>query len=247
MKKFIKYLFLFLILCSTFTYVSAEEAKEDMSKWRMKILLQHCDQHDEIKIVRFYNTETDSYGFCLEPEVDYNPYEYEYIKQAYINEDLFNIYKAFAQLGKTEEYYIAAQLMIWELMTGKQYTFDSKGAADYGEETIKETIASFSSSKDNKTIEINKDVLFEDNNTIEIENLNSYQLDIDPNEIIEMTDDSFTIKLKQLYPLQRTINLTSLKKEINGSVIYSSEESQNLFSYEGDFDDLKDIRINLNI
>ena len=174
MKKFIKYLFLFLILCSTFTYVSAEEAKEDMSKWRMKILLQHCDQHDEIKIVRFYNTETDSYGFCLEPEVDYNPYEYEYIKQAYKNEDLFNIYKAFVQLGKTEDYYIAAQLMIWELMTGKQYTFDSKGAADFGEETIKETIASFGSAKGDQLIEINKDILFVTNISLIILTLCQY-------------------------------------------------------------------------
>ena len=125
MKSVLKTLLTLFIIFSGIQITYAEEL-EDMSKWSFKILLQHADQSDKLKVVRFKNKETDRFGFCLEPEVDYAPLEYSYEKSLFDDDRVFNIYRAFENLG--EDYYIAAQLMIWEYKTGVRYSFDGKDA-----------------------------------------------------------------------------------------------------------------------
>ena len=139
MKKKLKILFA-VLLCLTFIPVRAEE-QEDMSKFSFKILLQHADQLDELKVVRFYNSETDRFAFCMEALVDYSPKDNVYVKNSFSEKRIFDIYRAFTMLG--EDYYIAAQLMIWEAQSGIRYSFDGKDAADYGEQEIEDLIKSF--------------------------------------------------------------------------------------------------------
>ncbi|MBQ1323711.1 MAG: hypothetical protein IIY30_07965, partial [Erysipelotrichaceae bacterium] len=69
MKKIRNLILIALFILLPFQKIDAQEA-EDMSKWSFKILLQHCDQNDAIKIVKFKNKESGRYGFCLEAEVD---------------------------------------------------------------------------------------------------------------------------------------------------------------------------------
>ena len=87
MKKIRNLILIALFILLPFQKIDAQEA-EDMSKWSFKILLQHCDQNDAIKIVKFKNKESDRYGFCLEAEVDYNPKDNLYYKEPFDDEVL---------------------------------------------------------------------------------------------------------------------------------------------------------------
>jgi hypothetical protein len=93
------------MIFSPFRSISAQET-EDMSKWSFKILLQHADQLDELKVVRFYNRESGRYGFCMEAGVDYDPKNSIYCKEEIEDKSIFDIVKAYEMLG--EDYYIAA-------------------------------------------------------------------------------------------------------------------------------------------
>ena len=58
MKKVFKILMICLFLSSLWKPARAEEEGFDMSVWSFKILLQHADQSDELKVVRFKNKES---------------------------------------------------------------------------------------------------------------------------------------------------------------------------------------------
>ena len=113
MKKLFTILSILTLLILPYQ-LKAEDDPEDMSVFRIAILLQHCDQSDQIKVVRLRNTITGRDAFCLQPYVNYKPTANEYYKIANSDSMLYDLYSAYEQLGKSDEAVITVQLMIWE-------------------------------------------------------------------------------------------------------------------------------------
>ena len=236
MKKILK-IMLTLLLCMSFYPVSAQEG-EDMSKFSFKILLQHADQLDELKVVHFYNSESGRYAFCLEPLVDYSPKGNLYEKQNCEDERIFEIYKAYEMLG--DEYYIAAQLMIWEITSGVRYSFDGKDSRDYGEEKILELIGSFKDEKETK--ELSFSLTGQQVHTLTIEGLDGYDIENSEVQILKKEGDQLTLQMSDQKAL---IHLKPKHPLLEDSFRYHSESSQDLYSYEGDYTEKPDLSITL--
>ena len=226
MKKKLKILFA-VLLCLTFIPVRAEE-QEDMSKFSFKILLQHADQLDELKVVRFYNSETDRFAFCMEALVDYSPKDNVYVKNSFFEKRIFDIYRAFTMLG--EDYYIAAQLMIWEVQSGIRYSFDGKDAADYGEQEIEDLIKSFEEIPEDRNLSF--DLAKDQVHTLTIEGLEDYEVAESDIEIIGMKGDLLSIRMSDK---DEQIVLKPKYDMKNDSFLYHSETSQDLYSFEGEY------------
>ncbi len=237
MKKKLKILFA-VLMCLTFFPIRAEE-QEDMSKFSFKILLQHADQLDELKVVRFFNKETNRFAFCMEALVDYSPKDNVYVKQNYDDKRIFDIYRAFEMLG--EEYYIAAQLMIWEVQSGVRYSFDGKDAADYGEKDILDLIATFEDEPADK--ELSFELVRNEVQTLQIEGLKDYQVEHSDIEILDKTGDQLTVRMSD--QTEKTI-LAPIHRMKDDSFLYHSETSQDLYSFEGDYIDLGNIILTLH-
>ena len=243
MKRIFKVFLVCLILFCNIQTARAEES-EDMSKWSFKILLQHSDQEDALKVVRFYNRESQRYGFCMEPLVDYDPVDHIYEKQEIRNEAVFDIFRAFELLGN--DYYIAAQLMIWELNTGLRFSFEGKDAADYGENEILNVISGFKNTRktdENIELRLKEGEIRE----IEINELSEYQVSSEEKNGIYYQNDQIIIDTGKTDQNQFEIVLEPKKDIYSGSALYHSEESQDLFSYEGDYKDLNRIVYKINI
>ena len=242
MKRILKYLIVLLLICSSFRNTYAQEC-EDMSKWSFKILLQNADQMDELKIVRYRNKESGRYGFCMEPEVDFSPRDNEYFRNDWFNEEIYDIFRAFEELG--EDYYIAAQLMIWEYNTGIRYSFDGKDASDYGEDEIKGKIASFAEeemtvSEYESGAEIGKIT------SIHIEHLDELDIVHSDVKILDFNEDTIRFIVEEDTENELSIDLKAKHDETYGSVLYHSESSQDLYSYEGDYQTVNPVHVRIN-
>lgn len=239
MKKALKIMLTVFILCIGIQTVHAQET-EDMSKWSFKILLQNCDQLDELKIVRFKNRETGRYGFCLQPELDYAPKDYFYVKNRYENEEIYKIYKAFEKLG--EDYYIAAQLMIWEKLCGIRYSFDGKDAADFGEKEILNVIETISDEvlAEEMTVYASRG----EEASANIEGLEQYDVFSSDVTIVERKGDNLRFVFDSDKKDCRIVLKSNILK-IEGSYEYHSEESQDIYSFEGNSDRQKKIDLHI--
>lgn len=227
------------ILCIGMQTVHAQET-EDMSKWSFKILLQHSDQLDELKIVRFKNRETGRYGFCLQPEVDYAPVDFLYVKEKCENEEIYKIYKAFEMLG--EDYYIAAQLMIWEKLCGIRYSFDGKDAAEFGERELLNAIESLSEEVtiEEMTVYANRG----EEASAYIDGLEEYNVISSDVTITKRKGDDlcfvFDSDKKDCHIVLKSDDLNT-----DGSYVYYSKESQDIYSFEGKSNSRREIDLHI--
>ncbi len=240
MNNLLTYLMVMMVLIAPYKESDDLQKGEDMSKWSFKILLQHSDQLDELKVVRFFNKESGRYGFCLEPEVDYDPVNNVYYKENYDNKDIYDIVKAYDQLG--EDYYIGAQLMIWEKTSGIRYSFEGKDASQYGEEKILEVISSFKGETE-ETENMHIKAVLDEVVFVQLEDIDEYR--IIQNDIKDAKVDGDGIRFRLKDHDRHKIVLESRKKETDGSYRYTSETSQDLYSYEGDHEFPKMITIDI--
>ena len=239
MKKVFKILMICLFLSSLCKPARAEEEGFDMSIWSFKILLQHADQSDELKVVRFKNKDSGRDGFCMEPLVDYVPTGNVYVKEEVRDKAVFDIFRAYELLG--EDYYIAAQLMIWENNTGVRYSFEGKDAADYGEADILETIKGFNDPIIEEEYTI--DAIRNKENSITVKGLSDYEIESSGVQILSTENEQIKFQISEG---NCDIILRSKKNIETGSYRYHSETSQDLFSYEGDYSPAKRIIYHLN-
>ncbi len=244
MKKIILKLLIVLFVCTTFTGISAETEYEDMSVWSLKILLQNCDQKPEIKVVRYLNSSTGRVGFCVEPEVNYNRFDYVYTKDSHAEDEVFKIVRAYEEFND-DEHFIAAQLMIWQTVSGNIYTFEGKGADDYGKADLEQLIQSYNDEQNINYQEI--DAEDQKTNTFNIENLNDYTIESEDVSIISKSDNSFDFTVNDPDKEENHIYLRSRIRRGNGAFLYHSDGSQDLYSYEGDYAHKNDIDIKLNV
>ncbi|MBQ4020667.1 MAG: hypothetical protein II606_08270, partial [Erysipelotrichaceae bacterium] len=227
MKKISNLILIALFILLPFQKIDAQEA-EDMSKWSFKILLQHCDQNDAIKIVKFKNKESDRYGFCLEAEVDYNPKDNLYYKETFDDERVFDIVRAFEILG--EDYYTAAQLMIWESRSGIRYSFEGKEASDFGEAELLKIMEGFN---DGDPLIEDKDIKAKENEEILIDlgDFNKEDLKESTMENLQFEENKLILRPSK----EGTIIFEKGKGLKDGAYVYHSDTSQDLYSYEGDY------------
>jgi len=243
MKRFLTLLtiIMFLVLPAK---LNGEPIPEDMTVFKIAILLQHCDQSDEIKVVRLRNTLTGKDAFCLQPHVNYKPNVNEYFKIADGTKALYDLYQAYEQLEKTEDAFITVQLMIWEELTGEQLTFDGKDASDYLKDEVLELIAENSKKPDPEII--NDEAYIGETRTIQIENLDKYNIITDI-KIIESDEDSLSYEVEDDSKENAVIQLIPKSEIPEGAYIYSSENSQDIYAFEGAYEPLKARNINIRI
>ena len=221
--------------------ISAETNYEDMSQFTKQILLEHCDQSDQIKIVRFKNSNTGKDAFCVEPYVDYKPDMFKYQKQNTTDSQLSDFYHAYVDLGKTDEAFITIQLMIWEYVSGDRFTFDDKDASDYLQDEVLALIESY---QNNETETIELTAKLNEELIVPIENLNKYSVSDNNMNGISISENEIKLISKDLNDKNILLAYDSKNIHVN-SFLYHSNKSQDLYSFEGDYETVKDIRLNV--
>lgn len=248
MKKFFISILVTICLISSCFSINAQET-EDMTCWNYSLISETVDPFDT-RVTKYKNKNTGKFGFCIEPNEDFYRSRENYTKESYSNEDNLYISKlinAFEHLiltndGKYSEndYYIATQLKIWEIITGNSPTIKGNDAYSYGLEDLEEYIAN-----NYKEIDIHIDDIevidCYDTISIQLDNINTenYILENDDIELISNNNHMFTFKIKNIYPLDKIIKVVPIndyKKVINESLIlYNSEDSQDILSFETEY------------
>lgn len=242
MKKLIRLIVLFLITCMVNKNLYAESKYEDMSKITQTILLQHCDQRDELKISRFHNNETDRDLFCIEPDVDYRTDLYKYQKNASEDIELYKFYRAYEKLGHSDESFITIQLLIWEYVSGIRYTFDGKDVSNYLENEAKQILnEEITPISEDILIDVMPGVLQE----YEIDNIDNYEINFDDVDVFEISENKIKFVINNYSNEPKKIILARKNNIPEGSYIYKSNKSQDLYSFEGIIDNVKNINLNL--
>ena len=222
--------------------LKAEDDPEDMSVFRIAILLQHCDQSDQIKVVRLKNTVTGEDGFCLEPYVNYKPSANIYYKEANNNKKLYDLYSAYEQLGKTDEAFITIQLMIWEELFDEQFTFDGKDASDYLKEEVLEIL-------DQDEVEpdiISEEVYVGEQRKAAISDPDKYIITSDVT-VVKTEEDGVTFVVNEYSSDMLKITLEPISSVPEGAFTYASENSQDIYSFEGEYEPLNTKIIKISV
>ena len=241
MKKLFTILSILTLLILPYQ-LKAEDDPEDMSVFRIAILLQHCDQSDQIKVVRLRNTITGRDAFCLQPYVNYKPTANEYYKIANSDSMLYDLYSAYEQLGKSDEAFITVQLMIWEELFDELFTFDGKDASDFLEQEVLEILDQEKPEPD----VINQEVYPGQQKTVTVEGLNKYDIDSDV-EIIQTDEENIAFVVNEYSSDTLNINLEPKNSVPEGGYTYVSENSQDIYSFEGNFERLNSKVIKIKV
>ena len=241
MKRFFTILLMIIFLIIP-GQLKAESQPEDMSVFRIAILLSHCDQADEIKVVRLRNNDTQKVAFCLEPYVSYLPSVNEYFKERNDSKRIYDLYRAFEELGSSDEAFITVQLMIWEEVCGQSFTFDGVGAEDYLKAEVLQLLEGYEAP-------VEADVIDEETypgieNTIEIQDIDRYDIESDV-RITGTTQNSISYIADEYSSETLKIDLEPKSYVPEGAYTYRSEGSQNIYMFEGEYESIKPITINI--
>ena len=241
-KKINKILFIFLLLF-IFNTVKAEESNiVDISKWSFKMLTNRSDENKNVVISKYFNVDDRSkYGFCIEPTQDFLPVGSLYYEETFDNKNIYNIVKAYNSIGlNNDDYYIAAQLLIWEELYQTTYTFNGNNYSKYKNEII-EYIKS-----NNDAILFNSEQIYESkvNELVTInKDFSNYGIETDGIEIVEKDNIKLIYKIIEKYPINKTIKFIPI--DDNKDILYKSETSQDIYIHEGDFIELEPFTIDV--
>ncbi len=233
MKRIITIIMTLIMLMTSAAMAKAEEY-EDMTPWNFIMLTDFADNGENVKVSKFINIKTGQIAFCLEPEVLFSPKGHEYVKKQYEEDNadaIRRIYDAYMKCDQNDnDLYIAAQLMIWEEITGIRYIFDGNDASFFGEETIKLNMVSSKKA----TIPLHETINIKRDETNEYRNenidLSNYNILCDSIEVISIDKDGFTFRLVD----EDNMIIYLKPKAIDGfmAVAYKAEGTQNIYSLE---------------
>ena len=240
MKRFLTVLLLLFLIIIPYQ-IKAEPEPEDMTLFRIAILLQHCDQSDKIKVVRLRNSQTGKDGFCLEPYVGYKPSANLYYKQANNNKKLYDLYRAYELLEKSDEAFITVQLMIWEELFDETFTFDGKGASDYLKNEVLEILED---EPETDTDVISDEAYVNKKKQLSIQDLDKYSISSDVT-ITDTEEDNLTYIVEEYTDDTLQIILEPLSDVPEGAYTYTSENSQDIYVFEGEFEPLRSKRVDI--
>jgi len=228
-------IFITLILSSR--NVFAEDNTVNIKEWNFKKLLNICSNEDEhVTVSKFFKVANNSkYGFCMEANEAFLPKGSIYTLEDIDNDRIFNIVKAYDQIGLNDDnYYIAAQILIWEQTNGVTYTFSNNDYSKYIENLEKKI-------KENTTTvckEQDYDVKYGEEYTINID-LSKYSYETTGVQITEINDTNFKVLVSNpTYTNDEPkIVLTPIKKETDQDYVIVSEGSQNIYHFDGEYSD----------
>lgn len=243
MKRKIIIVLAILAFCLLSKNIYAEDNYVDIKEWSFIMLTGRSDQDENVVVSKLYKAKNkNEQAFCIEPNESFKPMKSEYTSKANTNINVYNIAKAYEEIGKNDNnYYIAAQLLIWQETTGIEYTFDGNDYKEY-----KDAILNYLYPK--------KLMLKEGNDTYESyigeeytidEDYSEYNVEGDGIEIISNTDSGLTYKIVEELPEVKTLNLEPKNKDEDQAMIYVSETSQDIYYHPSEYNNLKSLSFSI--
>lgn len=227
-------------------YAENEEVnKVNISEWCFKMLTGKSDQDSEVVVSKYYKAkDREDIAFCVEPNQKFAPVNSEYYKKNNDNEMIYKIVKAYDQLEQNDDnYFIAAQLLIWEETTGISYTFEGNDYIEYKNYLLNII-------NDQPKLKLTtKSIPFESYVGEEAcinNDYTNYYVQGEGIEIIENNTESLKYIIRDEQPLIKTLYFTPIDTDDKHSFIYESETSQDLYHYDGEYSDLKPFSLNIN-
>lgn len=247
MKHKMLFLMSILSMLCLFNPVYAENDESNnvnIREWGFKMLTCKSDQDPNVVVSKYYRTkDRDDIAFCVEANKTFIPVNSVYTKKKNDNEKVYEIVKAYNQLEeKDDNYFIAAQLLIWEETSGISYTFEGEDYSEYKDFLLeiiypKPILKSINISKPIESY-VGEEVIIN-------EDYSEYNADAEGIEIVENSSEGFIYKISEEEPLIKTINFTPKDSDDDHSFIYESETSQDIYHFEGDYNDLKPFSFNV--
>lgn len=226
-------------------YAESDETNTvNICEWCFKMLTCKSDQDPNVVVSKYYKAKNrDDIAFCIEPKQTFNPVNSTYFKKKNDNEMVYKIVKAFNQLEeKNDDYFIAAQLLIWEETTDISYTFNGNDYLEYKNYLLDIINPKPILKKMNTSIPIESYV---GEQICLNEDYTNYNVQADGIDIIENNLDSFKYVISDEEPVIKTINFIPKDNDDNHSFIYESETSQDLYHFDGEYSDLKPFSLNV--
>ena len=245
MKKIILVLIAIMSILVCAKKIYAEELEEfDISEWSYTFIKKHADQDYDVKICKFYNVNDRSkYAFCIEPSQKFKPVGANYFIDLCKDEYIYNLVKAYDKIGfEDDNYYIAAQLLIWNHIDGSNYTFDGNDYSEYKRELLglcnpKKVL--LSDSIETYEAYLNEDIIIENDYT-------DFDIKGEGIDVIENNEENLIIRITKEEPIEKNVVLTPLDNDENHAHILLSEESQDLYYFDYDYSDLKPFTLKVN-
>lgn len=225
--------------------VYAEDDSSDINKWAFVKLTKASDQDENVVVSKFYYlNDMNQVGFCIEPSQKFDPSVGDYERNYSNNENIYNIVKAYKTLNKTEnEYYIAAQLLIWNEVAGVEYTFKGNDYQEYKDEILnimypKKLLMKSLSSEELPESYVGEENIIEGDYT-------EYDTEAKGIDIISNDENGLKYVIEDEEPEIKTINLTPKDSDENHSYVLESSESQDIYYFEGEYSTLKPFSLSL--
>lgn len=240
MKKIVVIFLLFLLLAGFGQENEVDSHCEIDNGWNYVSLNKKLDNSDLI-MAKFVSNDG-QIGFCMEPTVrflDCSEYSSENYHQDKIVE-VAKVIKAYEELGGSDNLYIAAQLMIWDII-GQRQSIDGDIGYRYGRSEIENYINNnFKSHHPELPNELEIE-LGKEYEIVDTKGLLEGGYEINGNNFSTLSKDKNTIhfKVDQIYPVIKTIDVhpkESIKNILaNQAILFRSDNSQNILRLNGSF------------
>lgn len=241
--KLISILAILFCLCFFNSTYADENYEFDSKKWTFKMLTCPSDQNSDVKVSKYYNYYNDTqYAFCIEPNQKYMPVGSNYLTNKYYNEKIFDIVKAYDAIGKEDDdFFIAAQILIWKEIDGIDYTFDGENYSDY-----KDKLIEYMNPKSPllKTINRIPESYLGEEGVID-HDYSDYDIVSEGVDIISNDENGIKYIIDEKEPEIKTLQLTPKENDEDSSYVFESEESQDLYYHDGPYNNKKSLTLNL--
>lgn len=246
MKKILTIIFTFLCIfvCTRLTF--AEKIETNIAEWNFEKLMDvHADQDENVIVSRFFKVDNpEVYGFCLQANEKFKPKGSIYYIDDIDNDYIFNIVKAYEEIGRDDDnYFIAAQILIWEETNEISYTFAGNDYSKYKNELLDYI------NLNNTKNRIENDLYFEVNiNEVITINDDYTEFNIESKgiEVIENTKEEFSFKISDLDTTEKYIKFKPKTLVENQDKVLISETSQDIYYFDGDYN-INSFLIHVNI
>lgn len=236
-------------LC-VFNPVNAEEDETyDISKWAFIMLTKKSDQDKSVYVSKYYNVEDSKlYAFCIEPKQRFLPATGIYTQMKNDNDFIYKVVKAYDEIGlEDDNYYIAAQLLIWEEIDGVTYTFNGEDYSEYKNDILNiiypKKIMLVTSNENNDNDETISSYVGEE---IKIENdYSEYSIEGEGIKIISNDENGLVCVIDNEEPIIKKLDFTPIINDEDKSYKLISETSQDLYFHDGEYKNLNPFSISL--
>ena len=244
MKKILLFICI-LMLNLSFTMAEEKDLRyQESNLWSLEYLNRYVDESFS-NIAKVHYKENGEVAFCIDPEVMMKPNSDYYVSSSSsLPTNIAKIIKAYKDSDRSDDLYIAAQLLIWNEL-GIYKTVESKNAYDFGASTLIDKMNQMSkchrpSISITETPHINETVYLQDENNILSK---GYYIESFSNglEDVMLNGNELIFKISNIYPVNKEIvlkpgnNLNNILSE--DFTVYLATGSQSLVSYKGNIND----------